>query len=412
MYRVVVVDDEPIIRKNLRDSIEWDVLGLELAGEASNGAEALMLIESVRPVILITDIKMPVMDGMELIKEIHRRGLRIRIIIISGYSDYEYLKEAIKFSVDSYLLKPIDENELVSILSSLVDAVEKDISTDIQQREGAQLLKRNTLLRLVSGTIEYREFREKAKMLDLSFYGDMHVVAATTIDKFKNAVILNKDDQELLFHILVVYQEIANCMGAAIIFPDSKGFPVSIFSGLSDESTRKLAECVLEKITIDIERHHGLKLSTAIGPAVSSVGDLHISYKEALNLLDVDASLFANSVDIADNRALINNQVVGDMLKYIKMHCLEDISLKQTASQFFMNAAYMGQLFRKNTGESFTEYVNRCRIEKARELLMLSKKKVYEVMEEVGFTDLHYFIKIFRKYTGINPSEVKRNHQK
>ena len=119
MYRVIIVDDEPVIRRGLRETIEWDALGLEVAGEAADGKEALKLIREIQPEILITDIRMPEMDGIELIREVKKMDLNIKITILSGYSDYDYLKAAIRLGVDNYLLKPIDEEELAAALSAM-----------------------------------------------------------------------------------------------------------------------------------------------------------------------------------------------------------------------------------------------------------------------------------------------------
>ena len=113
MYRVIVVDDELVIRKGLRETIEWDSLGLEVAGEAADGVEALKLCRAIRPEILITDIRMPEMDGLQLIQEVKKLDFDVKITILSGYSDYDYLKAAIRLGVDNYLLKPIDNDELI-----------------------------------------------------------------------------------------------------------------------------------------------------------------------------------------------------------------------------------------------------------------------------------------------------------
>ena len=102
MYRVIIVDDEPVIRRGLRETIEWDALGLEVAGEAADGSEALKLVRDIRPEILITDIRMPEMDGIALIREIRKTDLNVKITILSGYSDYDYLKEAIRLTMTNW----------------------------------------------------------------------------------------------------------------------------------------------------------------------------------------------------------------------------------------------------------------------------------------------------------------------
>ena len=149
MYRVIIVDDEPVIRRGLRETIEWDALGLEVAGEAADGKEALKLIREIRPEILITDIRMPEMDGIELIREIKKLDLNIKITILSGYSDYDYLKAAIRLGVDNYLLKPIDNDELIANLTNAVNEIEKEAAVSLQIRQGTVLLRSNTLRRQI-----------------------------------------------------------------------------------------------------------------------------------------------------------------------------------------------------------------------------------------------------------------------
>ena len=136
MYRVIIVDDEPVIRRGLRETVEWDSLGLEVAGEAADGIEALKLIRDIRPEILITDIRMPDMDGIQLIRAVKALDFDVKITILSGYSDYNYLKAAIQLGVDNYLLKPIDNDELISNLKNAVSEIEKEAVIDLQISPG------------------------------------------------------------------------------------------------------------------------------------------------------------------------------------------------------------------------------------------------------------------------------------
>lgn len=183
MYRVIIVDDEPVIRRGLRETIEWDALGLEVAGEAADGIEALKLIRETRPEILITDIRMPEMDGIELIREVKKLDLNIKITILSGYSDYDYLKAAIRLGVDNYLLKPIDNDELISNLRNAVDEIEKEAAVSLQIRQGTVLLRSNTLRRLVIGNINDEELREKAEFLRIPLEEDRYVCAVCTVSR-------------------------------------------------------------------------------------------------------------------------------------------------------------------------------------------------------------------------------------
>src|SRR5690242_20336929 len=121
MYKILIVDDEKGIREGMRYLLNWEDYGVEIVGEASNGLEALSLISVHKPHIIITDIKMPIINGIELIKEIQVRQIETRIIILSGYDDFSYVREAMKYGAENYLLKPIDQEELTNSIREIVE---------------------------------------------------------------------------------------------------------------------------------------------------------------------------------------------------------------------------------------------------------------------------------------------------
>jgi len=120
MHKVILVDDENFFRKGLRSLIDWESCGFEVAGEAANGEDALELINGVNPELVITDIRMPVLDGLELIKQVmQKEGYHPKFIIISGYSDFNYAQQAVRYGVHDFILKPIDQEEIEETLQSL-----------------------------------------------------------------------------------------------------------------------------------------------------------------------------------------------------------------------------------------------------------------------------------------------------
>ncbi len=126
MYRVIIVDDEKLIRSSIEKRINWEKLGLSIAGMAGNGYEALELITAQKPDIVLVDIRMPLMDGLSLIKETYRRGYEnIHFVIISGYNDFSYARQAIKLGVSDYIQKPVEEKELESTLQQIIQKIER-----------------------------------------------------------------------------------------------------------------------------------------------------------------------------------------------------------------------------------------------------------------------------------------------
>lgn len=124
MLKVLLVDDEMYVRKGLYELIDWMDLNMEIIGEAENGAEALNLIESLQPDVIITDIRMPILDGLELIRAVEKMPLLEPVfIIISGYHDFKYAQQAIRYGVHDYILKPIDDEELTTTLQKSANLI-------------------------------------------------------------------------------------------------------------------------------------------------------------------------------------------------------------------------------------------------------------------------------------------------
>ena len=119
MFKVFLVEDESVIREGLKNNIPWEECGYELVGEASDGEMALPLIRKTVPDVLITDIKMPFMDGLTLSSIVKKEFPEIRIVIVSGYDDFEYARKAIAIGVDDYLLKPIAKADFVRVLQKI-----------------------------------------------------------------------------------------------------------------------------------------------------------------------------------------------------------------------------------------------------------------------------------------------------
>ena len=155
MFHVIIADDESIIRRRLRECIDWENCGFCLIDEASDGQELLNKVITHRPDLVITDIKMPHMTAIDFIAELRKRNIFIEVVVISGYSKFEYAKELLKYGVSDYLLKPIDKEELYAVLTKL--------NTTIRQKKKDSLLSvQNTIVQFLNGTAEsiHIDFKE------------------------------------------------------------------------------------------------------------------------------------------------------------------------------------------------------------------------------------------------------------
>ncbi|MBN1304658.1 MAG: response regulator, partial [Anaerolineales bacterium] len=159
-YKVFLVEDEIVTREGIRDNVNWKSAGFEFCGEAADGETAVPLIEAAQPDILITDIKMPFMDGLQLSKIIRTQMPWVKIIILSGHDEFEYAQKAVTIGATEYLLKPISSGELLKAMKRISDLLdqekkEQDNYNELKKRDEGNLLllKEKFLLRLVMGGI-------------------------------------------------------------------------------------------------------------------------------------------------------------------------------------------------------------------------------------------------------------------
>ena len=139
LYRIILVDDEEEVRKSIIRKIKWEENGFLVAGDAENGEDALEKIELLEPDLILTDIRMPYMDGLTLAERVRQKYPSMKIVIFSGYDDFEYAKQAIKLNVTEYILKPVNVEELTAILQK----IKANLDQEIEQKRNVNLLREN-----------------------------------------------------------------------------------------------------------------------------------------------------------------------------------------------------------------------------------------------------------------------------
>lgn len=184
MLNVFLVEDESIIRETLRDTVPWSQCGYTFVGEAGDGEMALPLIRKTKPDVLITDIRMPFMDGLSLSRLVLQEFPKMKIIIISGFDDFEYARQAISVGVERYLLKPITKNALLTVLQEVRDKIEGEQAQqsylDQFHREGQeyeQYARRRFFERVVAGQLSVGQIYDQAEKLDIDLRAQCYTIA-------------------------------------------------------------------------------------------------------------------------------------------------------------------------------------------------------------------------------------------
>lgn len=307
MYRILLVDDEALIREGVSENVNWEKYGYELVGSCENGKEAYEFIQNNPVDVLLTDICMPYMDGMKLSERLSEEYPEIRIIILSGYDEFEYAKKAIKYGVKEYLLKPITAQEMGETLFSLKTemdkelAAEKNISTmKANYHKGQILVYANVLMDLIMGCKSEEESRRELEELGINLNSLAYRVGIIELDLYARTDKLNEDVKKqsalMAFVLYNITQEIVErfeagkvCQGkdhrTFILFHSNK--PVELLQNIRQ---------IYEEIIIHMNHVMEMKVNAGLGSSVSERKDIYKSYEEAEDALEYHYLMGGNRI--------------------------------------------------------------------------------------------------------------------
>ena len=273
MYRVLIADDESIIREGIKCLFDWEALGYTIAGEAANGEAAYQQLLALQPDVVLLDIRMPGMLGLDVIREARTQGFTGKVIILSGYSDFKYAQEAIRYGVQYYLTKPIDEDELEEILCSIKETLDKDTAT-ANTREHYREKARETIIRdLLTNEIDLSH----VNAADLHLTADTYQVVIyekyshNTADasyRFSDLLRVTNQDNNSYDNITLQYQEVILLKGT---------FAIQKFNDFLERYQRESRP--QENSPLD-------SLFITYGACVSELSEVHTSYMQAKHLLE------------------------------------------------------------------------------------------------------------------------------
>lgn len=531
MYRVVIADDEPKVAQLIRNLIQWEELGLELVAMAGDGITALELIETHLPDIVITDIRMPGYDGIELISKAKSVHSGVDFIIISGYKHFEYAQKAIRFGVEDYLLKPLKAAEINQTLSKMTEKYRIRDQQRVESQQAAvrrekdmRLFRENLVASLINtGDKPFAEPvpSEMVEFVAEDFQGilikpDIHYETMTprTLE-----MLLDKTAREVMGRVAPHCKEL-------LLYPHSdRLYCVINVDASKHKKIRKALIAVIDELQSQSEIFDRIKVTVGMGGIVKAFSMLPGSLRGAEHAVanriicgpgriidhaveqDTDQVIseiigkdirnaLLKGVEILDSAILICQmrtieqlldkkgpyagksvlgvchevvqiihfglksqntldswgtareevfhaavgmcnrqkelfQILEDYGRAVVAHCIEErksensrpireaqkyiqanfdspISLDTVSQQVGFNAAYFSQLFKKETGVNFLEYLTDLRIKEAKRLLANPRKTIADIALDVGYSDVKHFSKLFAKSAGIQPSQYRK----
>ncbi len=498
MKKVLIVDDDFLVRTYLKQMINWEAQGFYIVGDAKNGREALEILQSSGADILIADVSMPIMDGIELTRQVKKISPRTHILILSCHDDFIYVKEAMKLGIDDYLLKNnLTEETLLDALNKISFEAEENFDIERLALIGSKKLREDFFRAFDAGNDKLNELARDANF-DINFKS---AVALMIIPKkwHEREQLLTEGERE---NFLSAFSEMAlntcrNLLGDRVqplIFDSERG---GFFHwGLIVEGFRKE---IAERLSNFAKLYFNLELKIFISPQKKSLAELSSAWQkiydaraysyyldekiilleeispleikivdelkssgreliEALSFTDEDfsaaqkifrekllgarlhpeiLSTFIGELFKAERNLLPNplqaenfsewfsrlEKFLQDLrgrqgkdylhpairlaLKYIEAHYHEDISQSDVAKAVHLNPSYFSTLFKKSLDKGFSDYLTELRIEHIKKRLVTTSEKIKNIAAAGGFSDYQYFVKVFKKNTGLTPGQYR-----
>lgn len=358
MNRVIIVDDEHLIRSSLAKKINEIGPEFAVSGTAANGKQALEWLEAHYADICVTDVSMPILNGLELIDEIKRRYPWMHCIVVSSYDDFAFVRQSLQQGAIDYILKPIEQ----SVLSAAMHKAASKLHQDRDDRAAALMIQQLPHHRELIG-----QWTEKMKL------GDMSTMPLLVVDTLETLERWTRPRLDLLMSL-----------------------SFSWLKTIGEELSRENIDIRLEE-GVDI----GLGAETIENEKLRSYFRLC-----AVRRLEEGASVIY--VACKSGKDHPTRKALEDAKAYIRDNYVRKLSLQEISDRAMMSKSYFANLFKQETGMTVWNYVVSLRMEESRRQLMNTSKKMYEIAQEVGYENSVYFTQIFKEYYGFTPAEYKK----
>ncbi|TBL79359.1 response regulator transcription factor [Paenibacillus thalictri] len=520
MYKVIIVDDEMLVRIGMTSLIQWEDHGFEVVGTASDGLQACQLIERHMPDIVLTDIVMPELNGLELIAATRQKYPFIRFIVLSSHSDYAYVREAMKLGAEDYILKAsVKPAEMIRLLETTTAKMGISPALPETGKSAGRTTDRETMIRLLGGgAIDEAEregwFAERGDALhdwlilvikahgpeeetanigmesallhltDAYFSGSCEHVALYKSGEYMALISVPRSDADLepaasdaapLLLAVRRYLNVEVSIGMSGRFAGPAAFKAAFvqakealqygfYCGLGQcyrydpaffpsigngslfdkKDEERLEHCVetgaydgLEPLIASIfaklsmnryYRNQDIGMFMEIVHAVKRIGTrqgvewervypgdtpIHIELLRLRTIADMQGWFTALIGSFSQQLLKFNGEKyreeVRRLIGYLKTNYAQDISLNGAAAIANMSPSYLSSIFKRETNKSFVEFLTEIRMEKAAELLIQTDLPSYLIAEQVGYENINYFGRAFKKEMGVSPSQYRMN---
>lgn len=384
MIKLLFVDDDTITRRSITENIPWATLGIQLCYVAKDGYEAIQYVLENPVDLVLSDIRMPLLNGIEMAKEMKIIDKHIIFIFLSGFPEFQYAKEALTLNAFDFLTKPISNTKLIEIMQQAVIHIKQESTNKIAISEGVSFVNRNTLVFLLSDTLS-EDDKNRIPLIDKNSYSCLLIINYEfNPDNTPTILVLNTlcSTLEKLPYCAVATVRIASQL--VLLMHDSTSHNETEFLK-KVESTKGQIDSVLN--TID-----NAHFTVMQGRVIQSEAEISSSYHEAVQ-------------GTSDSGFMLSEKIKRFLLENMSDN---QLSLSSVAQHFLFNPCYLTVVFKKYNGINIYNYLITLRMERAAELLRNTDQRSYEIATQVGYKDSQYFCNSFRKFFSLTTTEYRK----
>ncbi|GAA0090653.1 response regulator transcription factor [Paraclostridium bifermentans] len=490
MYKLYLLDDEPFILEGLKYIIDWEEYGFDVVGTSSNGEDGFNFIKNEDVDLIITDIMMPKMTGLELISNLKKINHNAKFIVLSAFQEFQYAKEAISMGAENYLTKPIDEDELIQT----IEGVKKKIEKIKLEKVDTKIFKNDLILKLICNknndgvldrlrlegvNLNYKNLC--VVILEFAEGGNINNNILNHIDNLNYEYCVNLQNQILIImdkesinkdtlrnlkddlssitneqiyisrgkyvdsidNLNCSYQSAKDIHEYKLVYPNiswireykEKSYNLENIDYIDFDHLKKLllnkdnkeSLNYIESIFIKLKKDENLTVKQIKTKSIEVFLNVYNYFNDSkiIKGLDLYLEKVINSVNLDQIQLELNNMIkhrqskleetddsispiILKLLRNIEENYSKDLNLKEISETYNINSIYLGQLFQKETGILFSDYLNNFRVNKAKNLLVETSLKAAEIGELVGYANKNYFYRKFKDIVGITPSEWRK----
>lgn len=470
--RILIAEDELLERKVMRRFIEENFSDMEVVGEAENGRKAITLAEALSPDIIFMDIKMPGINGLEAIEHISAVSPSIKFILVSAYDSFNYAKEAMGFGIKEYILKPGKKEEIVKALLRVKKEIEAENAQYQEKVQSDQLLNERFITKLMQNQVSEYVVTTQKKLYPNMHSGFFFVLReegenecnhlAESLTKFIDYPFISLQTEGNLIVCVIAKERLAKAdllmMARKIQLNASDGvyigigFPYSRIDHLSKSYHEAYTACfqlstdrnrkygftkgtnqsnyideIISTILMEITKGNHMQANLCLKEnvdrfALSDKEKLFIQINNALLSRDIEMpkssiqslkstqefQTFIHMCCIKVNEYYQSKQYITQAKSYIQHHYQHAITLDETASFVNLSSNYFSNLFKREFGETFIDYLTKVRLKKAVELMGKNAHSLKEISFMVGYRDPNYFSRVFKKQYHESPKRFQK----